>query len=633
MIKFPYGRRDFVEIITEDYLYLDRTHYIPFMEDWGKELLFMRPRRFGKSLWLSTLMNYYDVAKEDDFERLFGHLEIGQEPTPLHNKYLVMRWDFSRVASHGTIEDIERSLNSHINSRIKRFLLFYNKELNTPIEIDEDNALVSFESLTAAVDISGHQLYLFIDEYDNFANEVMMASRTRLEEVNLLGGHRPEENQERYSRLVKGEGLFKTFFKNLKSAGSGDGLDRIFMTGVSPVVLNDVTSGANVFEDISWHPKVNELCGFTKAEVTLLAQQLVDTCEMPDFHIAQIIHLLENYYNGSRFVDDYSLDGISAADIPKVYNPTLTFYFLKDFQWKCSYPKHMIDQNLVPDDSKLAYIGQFKKGQALIEKALSKESTIAVETVRRKFNASDLFDSTMQEDSLAVLLCYLGALTSAADGPGNSVVLEIPNLVMRTLYAERILAQMVNEDNDKIAAGKQATGQLFTEGAIDPLCHFVEENLLSVYDNRDARHFNELTVKTLFMTLLYNNQLYLMESEPELEQRYGDLLMLVRPGMHNRGLVDLLIEFKYLPLNKVTREVDGKRQKMDGQAVKEADKSELKKLDSVKAELTDAKEQLESYRQTLLKKYAAKPNQGSLHLHTFAVVSVGMKRILWEEII
>lgn len=631
MMKFPYGRRDFVEVINEEYLYLDRTHYIPLMEEWGHELLLMRPRRFGKSLWLSTLLNYYDIAKADEFERLFGHLSVGQNPTSLHNQYLIMRWDFSRVASHGSIEDIERSLSDHINARATLLQREYGELLSGPIEVNPTNVLETFDSLVNTVRLSGRRLYLFIDEYDNFANEVLMASRHHMTGTNLLSGYRPEESQERYDSLVKGEGIFKTLFKNLKSAGSGDGLERIFMTGVSPIVLNDVTSGANVFEDLSWEPEFNELCGFTHEEVRHLSEEVLNGCDLPDIHTTQVIDLLENYYNGSRFVDNFhsTVDG-SAIDVPKVYNPTLTFYFLKYFQRRCSYPTHMIDQNVVPDDTKLAYIAQFDRGQDLIEKALSQDLTITVDTVRRKFSAKDFFDQTLQQDALAVLLCYLGGLTTVDDGPGNTVLLEIPNLVMRTLYAERILAQMVNESNDKIAAGRHVTRTLFTEGEIEPLCNFVQENLLAVFDNRDARHFNELTVKTLFMALLYNNQLYLMESEPELEQRYGDLLLLVRPGMQKRGLVDILIEFKYLPLNKVTSAKSDRAGDMDGVTIKSAALSDLMALKPVQESFTEANEQLQSYRQTLIKKYDSNPNQ--LNLRTFAVVSIGMKRILWEEL-
>ncbi|MEM7127212.1 MAG: AAA family ATPase [Chloroflexota bacterium] len=628
MLKYPYAIRDFDKLISGGFIYLDRTSYIRVMEEWGFELLFMRPRRFGKSLWLSTLMHYYDLAKADDFERLFGHLDIGQNPTPLHNKYMVMRWDFSHVASHGPIEQIETALHKHVNDRITRFAADYRTLLGSQINIDPNNALSSFQSLLTSVDVSGHQLYLFIDEYDNFANEVMMASKEAVGNGNGIYHYSAAERHQRYIALVEGEGLFKTFFKNLKSAGSGDGLDRIFMTGVSPIVLNDVSSGANVFTDLSWQPDVNALCGFTADEVQMLVAQVVDECKLPAADADRITHLLENYYNGSRFVDNFHHSVRNQTlTYPKVYNPTLTFHFLRELQATGDYPHQMMDQNLVPDDSKLEYIGEFEQGKALLEKALAGTEPVLVETVRRKFKVRDLFNANLQEDALGVLLCYLGSLTPINNRPDNSVILEIPNLVIRKLYAERVLALQVNEDAAKMNTGRKATSQLFIDGDIGPLCDFVEENLLPIYDNRDAKYYNELTVKTQFMTLLYNNQLYLMDSEPELEQQYGDLSMLVRLGMQGRGLKDILIEFKYIPLSKVTKAQDGKRVRMDGEAVKAAVRDELLAVDVVTEQMTKARSQLQTYRKILLKKY-----QDELNLHTFVVVAVGMKRILWEEL-
>ena len=222
MIKLPYAIRDFYALITEDYLYIDRTDRIVRLEKLGKELLFLRPRRFGKSLWLSTLMNYDDVARAADFERLFGRLAVGRNPTPLHNQYLVMAWDFSAIRSHGTIEQIEENLHTRINVWIANFASRYRELWPETIPINPD-ALATFDAALTVISRSPYKLYLFIDEYDNFANEVMM-------------GHQGQ-NQQRYLDLVSGEGMFKTLFKNVKMAGSGYGLDRVFMTGVSPIVM------------------------------------------------------------------------------------------------------------------------------------------------------------------------------------------------------------------------------------------------------------------------------------------------------------------------------------------------------------------------------------------------------------
>ena len=611
MIKFPYGRRDFAELITENYLYLDRTHHIPYMENTGKELLFMRPRRFGKSLWLSTLMNYYDVDKAYDFERLFGHLAVGQNPTPLHNTYLVMRWDFSRVSASGSMEQIVENLNRHINNRIKRFEEFYMDRLNRTINIHEEDALSSFESLMTATDLSGYKLYLFIDEYDNFANEVMMS--------------RQANNHERYITLVKGEGVFKTFFKNMKSAGSGDGLDRVFMTGVSPIVLNDVTSGANTFKDITWHRRLNDLCGFSQDEVRELLAQVIDSCELSESQSIEILEQMRSFYNGSRFVTHVpGKDPVKDIQtVPKVYNPTLTFYLLEDLQENCDYPEEMLDGNLEPDSNKLLYIAEHVQGQQLMLDAVDPNTEISVYTLRKKFGVTDLLEVTQQQDSMAVLLCYLGVLTVGGRTSGGQIRLEIPNLVIRRLYADQILAMMTVDDISKRTEARIVANLLFTDGNIAPICDFVKNHLLSVYSNRDYRAFNELTLKTLFMSILHYNNLYIMDSEPEIMRRYGDLLMLFRPGMYYSSVYEILLEFKFVPLKKMIEE----KSRLTEEQIRAKSDSALLKVDVVKEKFDEARKQLQDYRRKLNQKYGTKSR-----LRTYALVGIGFERILWEEI-
>lgn len=201
-MKFPYGIAKFDKLITQNYIYLDRTHLIPVVEALGDALLFLRPRRFGKSLWLSTLENYYDLNKADQFETLFGDLYIGQHPTPSHNQYLILRWDFSHVAPQGSPADIQRALHSHLNVAIQTFGLQYNKILPHKPEIDENNALASFEKLIALTQQTGYKVYLLIDEYDNFANEVLMAMQPH--------------SHKNYENILYSEGALKSLFKVVK---------------------------------------------------------------------------------------------------------------------------------------------------------------------------------------------------------------------------------------------------------------------------------------------------------------------------------------------------------------------------------------------------------------------------------
>lgn len=251
-MRFPYGMADFQAVITEGYFYVDRTDRIPLIEEVGKQLLFLRPRRFGKSLWLSTLENYYDLARAADFERLFGGLKIGRNPTPRHNQYLILKLNFSVVDPSGDHAAIRRSLCHHLNIRIKETVNRYRDTGLGAVDIEPDDGIASFQSLVSRVSQTPHKLYVMIDEYDNFANEVM---------ISLLRG------TDRYEELVKGEGTIKTFFKAVKDGTEGRGIDRVFLTGVSPVVLSDITSGYNVAEDLSADPDCHDLCGFTETEL------------------------------------------------------------------------------------------------------------------------------------------------------------------------------------------------------------------------------------------------------------------------------------------------------------------------------------------------------------------------------
>jgi len=250
-MRFPYGIADFRKIRDGGYFYVDRTDRIPLIEDAGSQLLFLRPRRFGKSLWLSTLENYYDLARADDFDRLFGELKIGQNPTPLHNQYFVLKLNFSVVDPSGDYQAIRRSLFQHLNIRIKETVTRYRDVGLDGVDIQEDGT-VSFQSLVSVVGQTPYKLYVMIDEYDNFANEVMIS---------------PMRGTDRYHELVQGEGTIKTFFKAVKDGAERGQIDRTFLTGVSPVVLSDITSGYNVSEDLSADPDTHDLCGFTEDEL------------------------------------------------------------------------------------------------------------------------------------------------------------------------------------------------------------------------------------------------------------------------------------------------------------------------------------------------------------------------------
>lgn len=594
MMKFPYGISDFYKIITEGYLYIDRTDRISLLEEAGSTLLFLRPRRFGKSLLLSLLENYYDVAKAGEFERLFGHLAVGHNPTPLHNRYLVMRWDFSDVAPHHNVDQMQQNLFDHINDRIKLFAQRYADILKTEIEISERNAMISFRAALRAVETTPYKLYLLIDEYDNFANEVLM-------------GGRPQ-SRERYEGLVFSEGDFKSVFKSVKAGGAGFGIDRVFIVGVSPVLLHDVTSGFNIAENIYFREDLNDLCGFTEAEVAKMLQGTGERCGLSTEKLQEALDLMRIFYNGSRF---------SEEGAPLIYNPTAVFYFLKNFERTCRYPRRLLDSNLAPDYQKISYISQLPNGEQLILAALDEAAPLRVTTLEDRFGIHQILAESNTETFMASLLYYLGVLTLGGVSADGKLLLQIPNLVIQGLYAER-LAEVLLPDAQEREEGKRATETLYQQGDMQPLCTFVEQRIFPVFDNRDYIQANELTIKTAFLTLLFNDTFYVMDSEPALQRSYADLTMILRPEMRRFQLLDILVEFKFVKLSELTH---------GGVELRAMDMASLMALDVVKTKLAEAKAQVQRYRKTLTQKYGT-----ALRLRTYAVVAIGFERLVWVEV-
>ena len=591
-MKFPYGICDFKAIIANDYFYCDRTDRIPLLER-GKYLLFLRPRRFGKSLLLSTLFNYYDVAKKDEFDTLFGHLKIGKHPTPLHNRYFVLQWDFSCVESYGDVGQIRRSLHNHINVCIEGFLKYYQDYDIRGIEINPDDAVSSLGSLVNSVRMTGRPVYLLIDEYDNFANEVMMGVR--------------REKQAIYEGLVYEEGPLRTIFKAVKSSTKESLFDRIFITGVSPVVMSDITSGYNIAENIYLNPDFNDLCGFTHAEIETAVGDAVADCRLKEENISEALDMMRTYYNGYKFAPD-------ADDV--VYNPTLAVYFLKAFCETCKYPRKMLDTNLAMDAGKLEYISQIPEGgQVILNLMRESHRTMTAELADRFGIREMLTDESKDHTFMVSFLYYFGVLTMEGDTPLGKIALKVPNLVVRRLYAEKVRRMLLPSPAER-DDGILAAEQLYQKGDMRPLCEFVEQRYFKVFHNRDYIWANELTVKTAFLTLLYNDILYIMDSESETDRRYADLTMIIRPDMRKYEILDILIEFKFVKLKEAG---------LSGEQARKLTTEELRALPQMTAEMADATAQVKEYGEVLEKRY------GNLRLRKYAAVSLGFERIWWKE--
>ncbi len=587
-MRFPYGIADFRKIREGGYFYVDRTDRIPLLEEAGSQLLFLRPRRFGKSLWLSTLENYYDLARAADFERLFGGLKIGQNPTSLHNQYFVMRWDFSMVDPGGDLSTIRRSLFNHLNVRIKDAVTRYGDWLDGDVDINPDDGLASFQSLLSGIARTPHKLYLLVDEYDNFANEVMIS---------------PWRGTDRYEELVQGEGIIKTLFKVIKGGASGSGIDRVFLTGVSPVVLSDMTSGYNVAENLSQRPLFHDLCGFNETELRLALETVAHGLDAGQVETA--VTLMRDFYNGYRF---------TAQREERVYNPTLALYFLKRLAEDGVFPEQLLDDNLAMDRNRIQYVARLPHGETLVNRALNDAEPLAVAQLVNRFGVQDMLTAPRNPDFLITLLYYFGVLTLAGRSTLGELQLTIPNQVIRKLYVERLQEQILPAYDDQ-AQRQMLCRRFYASGDLGPLCEFLEQTYFKVFDNRDLRWSNELVVKTAFLVTLFNDAFYVMDSEPALGRGYGDLLLRVRPDMRQYALLDHLLEFKAVSLKEVG---------LTGAELAAKSRDELRALPAAVEKLREAEQQLAAYRD-VLEREAGTP----LKLRTHAVVGIGLERLVW----
>ena len=588
-MNFPYGLADFAALIEENYYYADRSDRIRLLENAGKHLLFLRPRRFGKSLLLSMLDNYYDLARIDKFNQLFGHLTIGNNPTEQHNQYFIMRWDFSMVKSYGTIQEVEAALHNHVNAAIRYFSVRYENYLSHNISLQEKDSIASLHNTLTAVSRTNHKIYLLIDEYDNFANEIMSAQR------------------QDYASLVHGEGIIKTLFKAVKALSAGQGIDRVFITGVSPVVMSDISSGYNVAKNISLRPEYNDLCGFHEQEITDALQQIKLICHFSSAKMAEALEMMKIFYNSYCFTEKKT---------DSIYNPTLALYFLDNFVRDCDYPREMLDSNLAMDRNRIKYVAGLPHGQEIIAQALDSQNLPIVAKLADRFGVEDMLTATKDQPFMASLLYYLGVLTIDSQDFLQRLKLRIPNLVIRRLYVERLQENYLSTYEDREII-RHSAEHFYQTGDLQALCDFIENRYFQVYDNRDYRFTNELVIKTAFLVTLFSDLYYVMDSETAIDRQYGDLSMILRPDTRHYPLLDHLLEFKYLDLAAIN---------LTGVALKNKTRKELAELPVVAAKLDSAEQQLLSYRQTLEKHYGA-----NLKLHTHAIIALGFDRLVWRS--
>jgi len=508
--KLPYGNSNFESIRTENYAYVDKTCYVEMLEnESNKYQFFIRPRKFGKSLFLSLLTNYYDIRKTAKFERLFGDLYIGQNPTPRRNSYAVINFNFSGLGTSGK-DEFKKSFSDRVQETVLASLANYSgvfPETDTQIQriINEKPGIGALYALYGITEQANIKLFVIIDEYDHFANDLIAMG------VNDV-----------YKEMVQANGTVRDFYETLK-IGTSSILDRIFITGISPVMIDDLTSGFNIAANLTIEEQYNNMMGFTHREVDWLMDV---TGVNRDFITVD----MEWYYNGYLFHKN-------ATD--RVYNPSMMLYFFNRIIRERKVPEKIIDDNLKTDYGRLRRLTRNEANRETLLQIV-KDGGIVAE-VQTKFSIDNLYD----DDYFVSLLFYMGLLT--IEKPVMAKVrLCIPNYSIRTVFWEYIMKEVQTVSNFSINTAEldRSITALALDGQARPFVEYISRNIFNRLSNRDLRQFDEKYIKIMLLHCLFQSKVYVPVSELETSNGYVDIF-LRRSPLVPEVKYEWLFELKY----------------------------------------------------------------------------------------
>jgi hypothetical protein len=524
MINIHYGESNFKKLVVNDFFYQDRTQYIPLLEQWQCQYqVFLRPRRFGKSLFISILQHYYGVNYAADFQTLFGKCYIGKHPTPDANQYMILRFEFSRIDT-STQERTYAGFLSNTIMAVRDFLstykgLFTKEEKGIILgEKSPEGVVKHLFSFFQTKEVK-HKIYVLIDEYDHFANELLSF------------------DIERFKSNVSGNGFVRKFYETFKNA-TGEGIiGRIFITGVSPVTLDSLTSGFNISDNITLNPIFHNMMGFTAAEVEIILRQ----SDIPSDTIPVMMNDLTEWYDGYCFTPD--------ADT-HLYNPDMLLYFLKEYNIAQKYPYKMLDMNIISDYRKISSIfkiGGDERGKFELLKEL-------LDTGYIDFDLTRLYNLELEfsEGDFLSLLFYMGIL-SFREVRNVSWRFEIPNYVIKKLYFEYFISMYLVKTSYSVMQRKIARtiDALIGDGNPEPFFQMVEHVLAENHSNRDNMNYGEKHLQTLMIGLLCPYDSYFIHSEYEAKKGHPDLFL---ERMPNRPIpYEIVLELKYLKKKEVKK--------------------------------------------------------------------------------
>ena len=543
--RIPYGWADFRAMRLERRLYVDKTRFLRPLED-ERFVFLIRPRRFGKSCWLSLLENYYDRNWASEFEQVFGGLDIGREPTQNRHSFVVLRFDFSAV--HDAPDTLEREFEDYCRSEIGE-ALERNPDL-FPADavarvLDHSSASGKLNALFREARRRGVRLYLLIDEYDNFANTILA-----------------HHGADAYHELTHGSGFYRNFFAALKAGAgrSGGGLERLFVTGVSPITLDDVTSGFNIGKNISLLPEFNAVLGFTEEEVRGLLQTYRKAGAL-GLDEDGALDVMREWYDGYRFAK-----GVKES----VYNTDMVLYFLDAAMPRKPMPANLIDVNVRMDYGKLRHLLTVSKSRGRTrttagdETARTDAANQQGSDVRLNGNfdllrevvgegqadadiqASFPLERLAQSDNFLSLLYYFGLL-SIRETTGRRTRLHIPNQTVRHL----LYGHLRDAYNDvgvlsvDLASFADLLQRMAHEGEWQPVFDFLRDVIAKQTSIRDYLD-GEKVIQGFLAAYLGVSQHFLMRTEPELNKGFADITLEPLVAQHPELRHGYLIELKYL---------------------------------------------------------------------------------------
>jgi hypothetical protein len=519
MIKIPYGLSDFSDVMNDNYFYADKTKYIELLEDYGEKYIFLlRPRRFGKTLFLSTLEHYYDIQQKENFSHLFDDLYIGKNKTELANNYYILKFDFSGVRTDSKTE-MKKLFNKKVKKGIKTFIDKYNFDIQISKSGEAAGIMHDFNAEIANILRQKEKsIYLLIDEYDHFANDIL------------------SKNPSEFQKIVGQAGSVRIFFEALKEATADGIISRMFVTGVSPIALDSMTSGFNIESNLTTDPNFNQAFGFTAEEIKPLLSEII-----PKSQRDHILSRLHEYYNGYLF---------SKYADKRVFNSDMILYYFNSFKKLGHEADELIDSSISSDYSKLQKLFSLKnrkRNYSILEDILAGNEQMG--KITGEFNLKSDFS---RKDFLS-LLFYLGFLTIDREEDGF-IYFRVPNYAVKEIYFDYFTSLLDENSSFDSIEIEAAAVEILKNGKIN---NFIEkiENALASLSNRDYISFDEKYIKVLIFSYLNLTKLSIVKSEYEVENGYLDIALLRRDKTNAN--YDALIELKYI--KKKDFDLEGKK--------------------------------------------------------------------------